>query len=63
MLDRGEVETYVNRIVADGQKLEEEPTYELANSLDRDMTVLSLIIGRQNFESLHYFRRIHGKAI
>lgn len=45
MLDKEEIETYINRIVADGQRLEEEPTYELANSLDRDITVLRFIIG------------------
>lgn len=63
MLDKEEIETYINRIVVNGQKLEEEPTYELANSLDRDITVLRFIIGQTNFESLHYFKRVYTKAI
>ncbi len=63
MLDKEEVETYINRIVRNGQRLEEQPTYQLALALDADITVLRFIIGEQNFESLHYFKRVHDKAI
>ena len=63
MLDKEEIEQTLNKIITDGQRLEEEPTYELALSLDAQISVLKFIIGEQNFEAMHYFKRVHDKAI
>lgn len=62
-MDKEDIETAINKIVSKCSEFRDNPTYELAMDLDKDITILRYIIGESNFLSLHYFRAMHEKVV
>lgn len=62
-MDKEDIENSINKIVADAQRFEEEPTYMRALELDKDISILRYMIGEDNFLAMHYFRRVHEEAV
>lgn len=62
-MDKEDIETAINKIVSKCSEFRDNPTYDLALDLDKDITILRYIIGESNFLSLHYFRAMHEKVV
>ena len=62
-MDKEYVESCINKIVKLAGEFEDNPSYQLAMELDKDISIVRFIIGESNFLTLHYFRRIHEAAV
>ena len=62
-MDKEEIESALENVVHKARMFEEAPSCTLALELDKDMSILRFIIGEQNFSTMHYFKRVHDKAV
>ena len=62
-MDKEEIETMMQHIVKDCRLFYEAKTYEKAQQIDQEISVLRFLIGESNFLPLHYFRTAHEEVV
>ena len=61
-MDREDLESALDKVIRLSKDFRAEPTYDKALQLDIDICLIRLMVGEQNFQTLHYFCMMHEEA-
>ena len=62
-MDIDEITSSMQRVLRMAEEFEEAPDIELANRLDKEISILRFMIGEAAFIPMHYFRRVHEDVV